>query len=338
MSFPRHEGIFRSDGRGSCRSGARSERLHAPTHRLDEFPTGYSSAGWSPPEPASASPAEQKFTMKAAPQPSLFQRMGKPCLAGCLTTGVHPIMPPRIALFGGLVDGPRISDNSHPKFPTRDEAKGLNRRGPPHSPASSAAQEVTRRGRVSSRHFLPGASGRGLPSASHLSWSGGGNRGRARFNGSGQPQHEVVPGRIQRIGFQLAEGFPQLLLDSVNGVKEVATTNAELARAELPARAQQKMESEDPIVPCIQHAPRDENEVCHVFLFFARPCHPICFSACRAFERDVTAVLPPRHAVAEPRITGSENRSRRARARNELPSFLTAHARAVTGRAGCVRN
>ena len=91
MSFPRHEGIFRSDGRGSCRSGARSERLHAPTHRLDEFPTGYSLAGWSPPEPASASPAEQKFTMKAAPQPSLFQRMGKPCLAGCLTTGVHPI-------------------------------------------------------------------------------------------------------------------------------------------------------------------------------------------------------------------------------------------------------
>ena len=65
MSFPRHEGIFRSDGRGSCPSGARSERLHAPAHRLDEFPTGYSSAGWSPPEPASASPAEQKFTMKA---------------------------------------------------------------------------------------------------------------------------------------------------------------------------------------------------------------------------------------------------------------------------------
>ena len=92
MSFPRHEGIFRSDGRGSCRSGARSERLHAPTHRLDEFPTGYSLAGCAPAEPASASPAEEKFTMKAAPQPSLFQRMGKPCLAGCLTTGVHPIL------------------------------------------------------------------------------------------------------------------------------------------------------------------------------------------------------------------------------------------------------
>ena len=81
MSFPRHEGIFRSDGRGSCRSGARSERLHAPTHRLDEFPTGYSSAGWSPPEPASASPAEQKFTMKAAPQPSLFPANGETLLS-----------------------------------------------------------------------------------------------------------------------------------------------------------------------------------------------------------------------------------------------------------------
>ena len=27
--------------------------------------------------------------MKAVPQPSLFQRMGKPCLPGCLTPGVH---------------------------------------------------------------------------------------------------------------------------------------------------------------------------------------------------------------------------------------------------------
>ena len=81
MSFSRHEGIFRSDGRGSCRSGARSERLHAPTHRLDEFPTGYSSAGWSPPEPASASPAEQKFTMKAAPPAKPFSANGETLLS-----------------------------------------------------------------------------------------------------------------------------------------------------------------------------------------------------------------------------------------------------------------
>ena len=49
-------------------------RRSAPAHRLNEFPAGYSLAGCSPAEPASASPAEEKFTMKAAPQASFFQR------------------------------------------------------------------------------------------------------------------------------------------------------------------------------------------------------------------------------------------------------------------------
>src|SRR5581483_10685545 len=49
MSFGRHEEIYPSDG-GSTRAGS------APAHRLDEFPAGYSLAGCSPAEPASASP------------------------------------------------------------------------------------------------------------------------------------------------------------------------------------------------------------------------------------------------------------------------------------------
>ncbi len=143
MSFPRHEGIFRSDGLGLGRSGAQSERLHAPTHRLDEFPTGYSSAGWSPPEPVSASPAEQKFTMKAAPQPSLFQRMGKPCLTGCLTAGVHrnfPFRPlavqatPSIALNATL-----ISFNTSPLDPL--PMAGLRRR-PLHDALSATREDI----------------------------------------------------------------------------------------------------------------------------------------------------------------------------------------------------
>ena len=56
MSFFRHEEIFRSD------VGSKTEREQAETcsrdHRLDESPVGYSSAGWSPPEPASAWPTE----------------------------------------------------------------------------------------------------------------------------------------------------------------------------------------------------------------------------------------------------------------------------------------
>jgi len=49
MSFFRHGEIYRSDGE------RRTDR--SPTHRLDESPTGYSSAGCSPAEPACASPA-----------------------------------------------------------------------------------------------------------------------------------------------------------------------------------------------------------------------------------------------------------------------------------------
>ena len=103
MSFLRHREIYRSDGLGFRESGARSGGIHAPTHRCDEFPAGYSLAGCAPAEPASASPAEQKFTMKAIPRPSFFQRMGKPCLAGCLTSGVH-----REVLFVGATQLPSL--------------------------------------------------------------------------------------------------------------------------------------------------------------------------------------------------------------------------------------
>ena len=89
MSFLRHREIYRSDGLDLRWSGAQSAPLHAPTHRFDEFPTGYSLAGCSPAEPASASPADEEFTMRAVPQPTIFQQMGKTCLPACLTSGVH---------------------------------------------------------------------------------------------------------------------------------------------------------------------------------------------------------------------------------------------------------
>jgi putative transposase len=59
MSFFRHPEIFRSDV-GFQIDGGPTE-AGSPDHRLDESPTGYSSAGWSPPEPTSASPAEHHF-------------------------------------------------------------------------------------------------------------------------------------------------------------------------------------------------------------------------------------------------------------------------------------
>jgi putative transposase len=56
MSFFRHQEIFQSDV-DSFKSGETPETA-SPAHRLDESPAGYSLAGWSPPEPASASPTE----------------------------------------------------------------------------------------------------------------------------------------------------------------------------------------------------------------------------------------------------------------------------------------
>jgi len=54
MSFFRHGEIFRSDG-GLNRKPTEADSLD---HRLDESPAGYSLAGWSPPEPTSASPTD----------------------------------------------------------------------------------------------------------------------------------------------------------------------------------------------------------------------------------------------------------------------------------------
>ena len=56
MSFLRHGEIYRSDGNG------RDGRAAAPLDRCDEFPNGYSSAGCSPAEPASASPSIFSFS------------------------------------------------------------------------------------------------------------------------------------------------------------------------------------------------------------------------------------------------------------------------------------
>ena len=77
MSFLRHREIYRSDGRGRSWawswervwSGeqARSGVVAAPgAHRFDESPAGYSLAGCSPAEPASASPAQSSMHQNGA--------------------------------------------------------------------------------------------------------------------------------------------------------------------------------------------------------------------------------------------------------------------------------
>lgn len=64
LSFLRHEEIYQSD----VGSKTEEERAEAGSldYRLDESPAGYSLAGWSPPEPASASPTEDHCYGEAA--------------------------------------------------------------------------------------------------------------------------------------------------------------------------------------------------------------------------------------------------------------------------------
>jgi putative transposase len=54
MSFFRHREIYQSDVASNAKG--KPAETGSPDHRLDESPTGYSSAGCSPAEPASASP------------------------------------------------------------------------------------------------------------------------------------------------------------------------------------------------------------------------------------------------------------------------------------------
>jgi hypothetical protein len=66
MSFLRHGQIYRPMG-SSPRAGGEAIFCYAPaTHRLDESAAGYSLAGCSPAEPASASPADTIFIPPAA--------------------------------------------------------------------------------------------------------------------------------------------------------------------------------------------------------------------------------------------------------------------------------
>jgi transposase InsO family protein len=86
MSFFRHEEIFRPMWDSSWRSlGATTAA--APTHRLDEFPAGYSLAGCAPAEPASASPAGYQYAVQSFCRSSIFQRTANSVLTVCVSRG-----------------------------------------------------------------------------------------------------------------------------------------------------------------------------------------------------------------------------------------------------------
>ena len=90
MSFLRHEEIYRVDDRLPAQAPERTRNCPPRPHRLDEFPAGYSSAGWSPPEPASASPAAGYCALHSVCQSRIFHRTANSLLSLRLSFGAHP--------------------------------------------------------------------------------------------------------------------------------------------------------------------------------------------------------------------------------------------------------
>ncbi len=99
MSFLRHGEIYRSDV-GQARSGSVRRPLPALIG-CDEFPVGYSLAGCSPAEPASASPTGNDSTQPPAHEQQPVHPVGNwNCLAQGFTDkkqpgGMKKLSPPR---------------------------------------------------------------------------------------------------------------------------------------------------------------------------------------------------------------------------------------------------
>jgi hypothetical protein len=106
---------FKGMGKSIQKGESADPKTGAPSHLLDEFPAGYSLAGRSPAEPASASPAEANYATLLwhrsmdflRPAFSLTKNIGSAStlakLFFCPADGVHLNVPrSRIAIAGKL--------------------------------------------------------------------------------------------------------------------------------------------------------------------------------------------------------------------------------------------
>ena len=90
MSFLRHWEIYQVSEPSSGELKRARPHGHALAHRLDESPVGYSLAGCSPAEPASASPTGGSLQQWRGELQERFGWNVDPTLTSGLTLGAHP--------------------------------------------------------------------------------------------------------------------------------------------------------------------------------------------------------------------------------------------------------
>jgi len=136
MSFPRHLEIYRPMW-SFCGRNLGATTAAAPTHRLDEFPAGYSSAGCAPAEPTSASPAGNQYAVQSFCRSRIFQRTANSVLTVCVSPGGKrkPYLTARVQAPGRKLQTPTPSSDRRKRSATPSESEydcvthGSSRRG-----------------------------------------------------------------------------------------------------------------------------------------------------------------------------------------------------------------
>ena len=100
---------------------------------------------------------------------------------------------------------------------------------------------------------------------------------------------EVFVQREQCVWPQFAEDFPQILLNSIHGVKEVAAVHLQAPATQPPIRAKQEVKGEQPVFRGRKRSARDEGEVGDVLFVLPAPC-PVAAPR-GVFQRHLAQVL-----------------------------------------------
>jgi hypothetical protein len=112
----------------------------------------------------------------------------------------------------------------------------------------------------------------------------------------------------KRVGLQFAKYAAQFLLNSVDGVEEIASIHAETTAAQAPVSPEEEVKLENPVLGFIEGTPGDQAKIGDVLLVLPPPCLS-SLATVREFKGDTAHVFLFLRTVPEARVAGAENPS-----------------------------